>query len=152
MTCARPPFPRPHAAFSLVEVTVALGIVTFAVVAVLGVIPTGMNTLRDATRDNVEAQIVRTVAGQLNAGTFTGLNTNVYYDVDGVATADANLAVFTVSASNQTTAPSYPGSSNLKNLTNFLKTVRLGIKIGATTKTNFYSLSVAQTEAANAAP
>lgn len=140
---------RLDAAFSLIEVTIALGIVAFAVVAVLGVIPTGMNTLRDSTRESVEAQIVRSIGGQLGTGTFTNVNTNFYCDVDGRMVSDTNSAIFTITTSNQSAVPSYPGSANLNNLTNFLKTVRLDIKTRSTS--NSYYISVAKTDATNTA-
>jgi uncharacterized protein (TIGR02598 family) len=105
-----------------------------------------MNTLRDSTRESVEAQIVRSISGQLGMGTFTSVNTNFYCDVDGQLVSDSNSAIFTITTSNQSAAPSYPGSANLKNLNNFLKTVRLDIKTRSTS--NSYYISVARTDAA----
>jgi uncharacterized protein (TIGR02598 family) len=39
---------RTRAAFSLIEVTMSIGIVAFAFVAIFGLIPTGLNSFRDA--------------------------------------------------------------------------------------------------------
>jgi uncharacterized protein (TIGR02598 family) len=51
--------------FSLVELTIALGIVGFAMVAILGLVPIGMKAFQDAVRLNVEAEIVQTIAREL---------------------------------------------------------------------------------------
>lgn len=51
--------------FSLVELTIALGIVGFALVAILGLVPIGMKAFQDAMRLNVEAEIVQTIAREL---------------------------------------------------------------------------------------
>lgn len=51
--------------FSLIELTIALGIVGFALVAILGLVPVGMKAFQDAMRLNVEAEIVQTVAREL---------------------------------------------------------------------------------------
>jgi Tfp pilus assembly protein PilV len=57
-----------RAAFSLVEVVIALGIVSFAIVAILGLIPTGLQTShssQDETRASQMAQgILATLAAQ----------------------------------------------------------------------------------------
>jgi uncharacterized protein (TIGR02598 family) len=48
---------RPCAGFSLVEVAAALAIVTFSLVGVIGVVPVGLNTFREAIDTTVGAQI-----------------------------------------------------------------------------------------------
>jgi hypothetical protein len=46
-------------AFSLVEVVLALGVVSFAIVAILGVLPTGLQTAWDLTlRNDIRRQLV----------------------------------------------------------------------------------------------
>src|ERR1700742_1236811 len=49
--------------FSLVEVVLALGIVAFAFVAILGLIPAGMSTFRQAINISVCSQIGQRVIG-----------------------------------------------------------------------------------------
>ena len=78
-------------AFSLVEVTIALGIVAFGLVAVLGLIPVGLNAARDAVSDTRTSQIAQdasiraatifaafTTPVSLSSGT-----TQLYYDSEG---------------------------------------------------------------------
>ena len=50
---------RSRAGFSLVEVALAIGIVAFAFVALLGLIPTGLNTFRQAIDKTNETAIVQ---------------------------------------------------------------------------------------------
>lgn len=52
-------------AFSLIELTIALGIVGFALVAILGLVPLGLKAFQDAMRMNVEAEIVQSLAREL---------------------------------------------------------------------------------------
>ena len=44
--------------FSLVEVTIALGVVTFAAVSILGLLPTGLVVMRDAMNQTVESLLL----------------------------------------------------------------------------------------------
>lgn len=48
---------RPHA-FSLVEVTMAIGIVSFALLSILGTFSVGLTTIKDAKKDLTHAQII----------------------------------------------------------------------------------------------
>jgi Tfp pilus assembly protein PilV len=63
--------------FSLVEVTLALGIAAFCLIAVLGLIPVGVQTNRNATSQTGASSIIRAVVADLRAmpkaaGTWTG--------------------------------------------------------------------------------
>lgn len=75
--------------FSLVEVVLALGIVAISVVAVLGLMPVGLNAFQEANRSNIEAEIVAQIARNLEASSFTRLQTEFatpqtyYYDSEG---------------------------------------------------------------------
>jgi type II secretory pathway pseudopilin PulG len=59
------PFPqrRQAQAFSLVEVVLAIGVVSFAFVAILGLLPAGMTQFRQAVDTTVCAQIAQRVIG-----------------------------------------------------------------------------------------
>jgi uncharacterized protein (TIGR02598 family) len=50
-----------QSAFSLVEVVLALGVISFAIVAILGVIPIGLQTSHSAQDETRAAQIAQTV-------------------------------------------------------------------------------------------
>ena len=65
------------AGFSLVEVSLALGIVSFAVVSVFGCLSVGVSTLRDANRDVTNAQIIAEVSSVLTQTPFAQLQTFV---------------------------------------------------------------------------
>lgn len=84
--------------FSLVEITLALGIVSFGLVATLGTMAVGLNTVRDATTQAAASNIARQLRGDLQqisfatnaAGNSGALNiqslnqTNYYYTQEGV--------------------------------------------------------------------
>lgn len=56
--------PARLAGFSLVEVTIAIGIVSFAMVSILGLMPVGLSTMRQAMDQTTEAQLVRKISGE----------------------------------------------------------------------------------------
>lgn len=53
--------------FSLVEVVVALGVISFAIVAILGVIPTGLKTGRSAQDETRAPQIAQAIFASLSS-------------------------------------------------------------------------------------
>lgn len=56
---------RDRSGFSLIEVVVALGVVAFAIVAILGLVPTGLQTSRNSQNDSRAAQIAQAVFASL---------------------------------------------------------------------------------------
>jgi len=60
-------------AFSLVEVVIAVGVVAFAFVAILGLIPAGMSQFRQATDTSVCAQIAQRIINECQETDFTTL-------------------------------------------------------------------------------
>jgi len=62
-----------RAGFSLVEVTLALGVMAFAFISVFGLIPTGLNTFRQAIDASVESQISQKVLNDVQQTDFTQL-------------------------------------------------------------------------------
>lgn len=61
---------RAVSAFTLVEVTLALGIIAFAFVAVLGLIPVGLATARNAMETSVRSQILQRVVSDVKQTDF----------------------------------------------------------------------------------
>ena len=57
---------RPHA-FSLVEVTLALGVAAFCLIAVFGLMPVGLQTNRNATSQTAATNIIAFVVADLRA-------------------------------------------------------------------------------------
>ena len=65
-------------AFSLVEVTLALGIMGFAFVSILGLIPVGLNSFRDTKNVSVASLIAQQIFAEVQSTTFTELvNSNL---------------------------------------------------------------------------
>lgn len=54
-----------RAAFSLVDVVLALGICSFALMAIVGMIPVGLSTFRDAMNTTAQSQIVQSLASEV---------------------------------------------------------------------------------------
>ena len=61
----RNPSARRNAGFSLVEVVIALGVVGFAIVAILGVIPLGLKTSHSAQDQTRSAQIAQDILSSM---------------------------------------------------------------------------------------
>jgi len=94
---------RKQAAFSLVEVTLALGVAAFCLLAVFGLMPVGVQTNRNATSQTAAANIMAAVVADLRATpkanttsskfgiTFLAITT-LYFDGSGqfATLADAN--------------------------------------------------------------
>ena len=60
------PLPRPRRqGFSLVEVTVAMGIVATVLVALLALLPYGMDSIREAKSTQVQARIANEIISEL---------------------------------------------------------------------------------------
>lgn len=81
------------AAFSLIEVTIAMAIAAVAVVSLLGLIPAGMNTMRDAGDEAIMARIHQQILNELQVADFDTLDTSydkleVYYDAQGEELGD----------------------------------------------------------------
>jgi len=77
LACGRP------AAFSLVEVAVAMGIFTFALVSLLALMPTAMQSTRDSLNLATALQLADKLAVRLNQADFNSLvpggTTKLYY-------------------------------------------------------------------------
>ncbi len=56
---------RANSGFSLVEIVVAVGIVATVMVALLGMIPTGLNTVNEAADTMAEIRIAQQVLGEV---------------------------------------------------------------------------------------
>lgn len=84
-------------AFSLVETLLAIGIVSFAMVSVMGLIPLGLTTFRSAMNVSVESTIVQRLAGEVQRTDFANQissKTFYYFDEQGIQTTVSG-ALFT---------------------------------------------------------
>jgi len=116
--------------FSLVEVTIAIGIVSFALVTLLGVVPVGLIASQDAMRQTARSQIIKQISSDLGMMPFAKLGnylaSNQYYDYNGCRSVGTNDKIFVVTMTNA--LPSYPGSSNLSGLDERFKRVLVTIR------------------------
>ncbi|HEY8967363.1 MAG TPA: Verru_Chthon cassette protein B [Candidatus Methylacidiphilales bacterium] len=86
--------------FSLVEVALALGIVSFAMVSLLALIPVGLGSFQKAMSLTVEAQIVQAITADLGVQKYSTLSSAQYfYDVQGTPVTAATGRVYTASVS-----------------------------------------------------
>jgi uncharacterized protein (TIGR02598 family) len=94
--------------FSLIEVTLALGIFAFAMIPIIGLVSSGMKSLRGSMDDAVRGEIVRKVVAEAGRVPYTNLSsfdgTNFYFDDEGVQQASSNAQTIFV-ASNSVANP-----------------------------------------------
>lgn len=90
-------------AFSLVEVVLALGVVSFAIVAILGVLPVGLNTGHFSQDETRAAQIARSLFGSLTSQNLKRDSTGQLV-LDGNGHTQLNDSAKVPVANNQTLA------------------------------------------------
>lgn len=116
--------------FSLVEVTLCLGVVAFALVALMGILPVGLMSAREAITQTAQTQILKRISSELELLPFTDLSAYIAqsrtYDYDGKETTNSSDAVYEVKLS--AAAANYPGSSNVAGLSDHLRDVRVTIQ------------------------
>lgn len=79
--------------FSLVEVTLAIAIVAFAFVSLLGLLPTGLNIFKQAMDTSVSAQIAQRVAGELQQTDYFTLLKNCTPNLTNFDDTDTEFGV-----------------------------------------------------------
>ena len=90
------PFARRHG-FTLVEVTIAIGIASFSLLSILGLMAVGMNTMRDAIHTSIQATITQEMIASLRQtdfSTVTSADWQRFYDDRGILTEDQALSVY----------------------------------------------------------
>ena len=97
--------------FSLIEMVIAIGIVSFALVATLGLLQKGLFTFRDSMNSAVASQIGQRMINSAEQADFTGLSTATnYFDEQGHL-LPANSTTFIYQAWTTTNTTILPGSS-----------------------------------------
>jgi uncharacterized protein (TIGR02598 family) len=108
--------------FSLIEVTIALGVVSFALIALFGLLPTGLTTFRSSIDRSVCSQIAQNIISQARQTDFSSLtnssNTNFttpagsprLFTEDGDETSDVTKTIY-VAKVEVVPAVSFPSSS-----------------------------------------
>ena len=82
--------------FSLVEVTIAMAIAAVALVTLIGLIPQGMDTMREAGDEAIEARIHQQLLNELQMAEFETLDESYdgrefYYDAQGEELGDSDV-------------------------------------------------------------
>lgn len=78
--------PARAGAFSLVEIALALGLVTFVIISLLGLLASGLRSGKDSHEDTTLAAIARTALTDLRTNSFSslqGLRTERFFGYDG---------------------------------------------------------------------
>jgi uncharacterized protein (TIGR02598 family) len=91
---------HPSAAFSLVELTLAIGVAAFCLIAVFGLMPVGVQTNRNATSQTAATNIVAAVVTDLRATPSASITTQyritfgtsktLFFDGAGECSVDVN--------------------------------------------------------------
>jgi len=138
--------------FTLVEVTLALGLTTFAVMAVVGLLPVGLGGLRQAAEDTVRAQIIKEMDARLGMADSSTLFATTpgnsaplqaWFNHDGqlLRSGTDPSARFRVVTTQQ--APQFPGSANANAAADSLRVFQIQIEDLRTQATNKAVLHVA---------
>ncbi len=93
----------PRAAFTLTEIVLTLGIITFALVAIIGMIPVALDADRAAGEDTALAAMANRVSSDLHSRGFAELTVAgsanpkpwpYYFDVDGIPQPGSAGAIY----------------------------------------------------------
>ena len=144
-------------AFSLVEVTIALGIIAISMLTMLGLVPVGLSGMRSAMTETVRAQIVQNVTSQALLVGFSNLakvvtNDKYYYFEDQgrqqntlpQKEAPNTSSRYRVSVTQSSAPTPYPGSGNAPStLATSVTTLNITIKLlNSTVKDETYVVLV----------
>ena len=117
--------------FTLLEVTIAMGVLSVCLLTTLGLLPVGLNAMRSAMDCTVNAQIVQRITSEASLTAFMNLDTYIsagpyYFDQEGQKASTPSLRRFAVSLSklNFAATPIFPGSENATNLTSDLYAIQ----------------------------
>lgn len=101
--------------FSLVEVTLAIGVVSFVMVSLMALLPVGLNAFQDSMEGTVSAQVAQRLIAEARQADFAGLQAGVqserYFSVEGIEVSEPSDAVMSARVTVQDN-PLMPGSDN----------------------------------------
>jgi uncharacterized protein (TIGR02598 family) len=125
-----------------VEITIALGIFSFAILSIIGLLSLALNTSTETQRDSSLSTLIRTLNSEVRSATTTNavnalLNGPIYFDIVGKPVSAGSNAYFTVS---------FTSSSQNVAAQNTVKTL-LGLQ--SATNLNIWSASIAYPPPAN---
>lgn len=106
-------------AFSLVELALALGIMAFAMAGIVGLIPFGLTSFRQAMNNTVESGIIQSLTNEIFLSEFANLKSMAksegkvyYFDADGDSISNPAEALYTAEISFTDLKPRAPQSSD----------------------------------------
>ncbi len=126
-------------AFTLIEVLLSLGIVSFAFMALCGVLPVGLHSYRDAIDATCRANIVRVISAELAQAPYAQIDSRKgqerYFSDQGLEVATSSDAHFRVKYENimASTAIFGPTNSSLKPVTIQIYSVQGGQSLSRVT-------------------
>jgi uncharacterized protein (TIGR02598 family) len=84
---------RTRAGFSLIEVSIAMAVAAVGLIAIIGLLPPGIQSSRDAADNTIAASVVQDVFSTIRAASFTDvdLNTPFGFTGPGASTGPYNL-------------------------------------------------------------
>ena len=130
----------------------ALGIISFGLLSVIGVMPTGLTALRQAMDMTVESQIVQQITSKTLltpysqlSGSFAGIT--YYYDDEGTYIQPKDTQTKArYKVTTQLGSPTYPGSASLTDATavpESISTIRIAVvTMPGASGTNNYVIQV----------
>lgn len=141
------PFHRKTQAFTLIEVTMALGIISSSILVLVGLLTTGLDSLRISSEQTTRTQILQSISEGLSVTRFANINAaTLYFDDEGQPLQNSTGACYKADLSPE--APSLPGiakEADIRAMQNHL--VRINVAIGRADRpnaiTSLYSLQIA---------
>jgi uncharacterized protein (TIGR02598 family) len=122
--------------FTLVEVTLAIGIISFAFVTMFGLLPVGLNVSRQAMDTTIEAQIVQKMKTQALQTDFSMLSNlkdadELSFDDQGkqVEAGKGNFRAGYSSVSTETALPDGSITRQLKTVTISVRNTKGGVEV-----------------------
>ena len=127
----RSPQKRTRRGFSLVEVTLALGVAGFCLVSIFGLIPVALNSNQAALEQTVASGILTSISGDLRAAAKSataseqfgitlppspGTPQTLFFDGDRKQVATANLARYRVTISSFSASATAPVTATCANV------------------------------------
>lgn len=145
------------------EVTLAMAVISVSLLTLMGLLPGGLNILRDADQQMVRAQIAQKIAGNVllipykktASANGTDLaeviaNGPYYYDQIGELITEAGITEsdprVSFKATLEQVATVYPGSAGATNLTNSISTIAIKITTSRGGKTESHVIQVPNTK------
>lgn len=114
----RPLISRASSAFTLIETVLAIGIVSFAFVALMGLLPCGLQVFRKAMDTTLEGQMVQHLVGQLSQTPYDDLTQlqgqDFWFDEAGGPVTESSAGIYSASLS-LNAQPALPGSASYAN-------------------------------------